>query len=64
MEDVVVEQMLNVNAQLEAGGADKLGYEMGRRVSGIVLPHRTTDPAVRLDPGVPQALTRRLDDRG
>jgi hypothetical protein len=54
LETVTVDMMLDVNAQLERSGADKLPYVMKRRVSGIILPHKTSDAATRVDPGVPQ----------
>lgn len=61
-EEVIVDQMVNVNSQLEMAGADKLGYEMNRRVSGIILPHKTSEAATRLDPGVPQMVFRGLPE--
>ncbi|HEY2409546.1 MAG TPA: hypothetical protein VGI10_26255 [Polyangiaceae bacterium] len=53
VEQVVVDQMVGVNEQLERGGADRLPYQMKRRVSGIILPHKTSSEATRIDPGVP-----------
>ncbi len=60
-EEVIVDQMINVNAEIEKGaGAEKLPYQMKRRVSGIILPHKTSDAATRIDPGVPPMPMRGL----
>jgi hypothetical protein len=53
LERVAVDNMINVNAHLETGGADKLGYRMSRAVSGVILPHRTSDALTRIDCGAP-----------
>jgi hypothetical protein len=35
-EQVIVDQMVNVNAQLERGGAERLAYEMERLVCEVM----------------------------
>lgn len=62
-ERTIVDQMAGINAHLEASGAEKLGYEMQRRVSGIILPHKTSEPGVWIDPGVPHVLRDPLERR-
>lgn len=52
LESLVVDQMLNVNARLEAGGAAPLPYAVSRRVSGVILPHKTSNALRRIDAGV------------
>jgi hypothetical protein len=55
-EELIVDQMLHVNRMVEENaGGDPLGYEIGRSVSGILLPHRTSDPRRRIEPGLPAA---------
>ncbi len=61
-EELIIDQMLNVNTKLEADGAERLGYTLSRRVSGIILPHKSSDAAIRIDPGVPPLPIRGLQD--
>lgn len=53
IEAVSFGMMTEVNASIERDGWEKLPYDLERRISGIVLPHRTSDKATRIDPRLP-----------
>jgi hypothetical protein len=52
--------MMQVNTMIEQGGWEKLPYDLGQRLSGVVLPHKTSVGATRIDPGVPSGPMQQL----